>query len=394
MPFLSATKVIAFTQETAQNTAIANAATDFLECYDFEGGPDSETLEMNPYRATLDRHSHVMGKKWQPLKFAIDIKGSGAAGTDYLPFSSILEACGFVKTVVATEGVQSVAVTGGGTGYTSASVLTFSGGGGTGAAGIPIVVGGAVVAIFITAPGTGYSTDPTPAVSVGSGATFTVTRGGAVAYQMTSAPASASYAGAGKSGTLRAYENASGILKVFNGTLLDPKFILEAGKLPKLELSGMAKYTAITDSAAFPTNTPNTLAPPKFEGVTLYAHTYAGVFSKLELGLNNEISERPGAGDATSIEGFQITGRSPGGSFDPEAVKVATHDFMGKFVSGAEDAIAFRWGSTAGNRFSVVMRKTQYGKVASADRNKIMAFQTPFVINQDTGDDCISILAY
>lgn len=74
---------------------------------------------------------------------------------------------------VAPEGgVASVAVTAGGTGYTSAPTVAFSGGGGgTGAAGTAIVSGGAVVGINITNPGSGYTSAPSVALTGGGGGT-------------------------------------------------------------------------------------------------------------------------------------------------------------------------------------------------------------------------------
>lgn len=57
-------------------------------------------------------------------------------------------------------------------------VVTFSGGGGTGAEAVAYATAaGVLTGIFVTNPGSGYTSDPTVSVSVGSGATFTVTRG-------------------------------------------------------------------------------------------------------------------------------------------------------------------------------------------------------------------------
>jgi hypothetical protein len=56
--------------------------------------------------------------------------------------------------------------------------VTFSGGGGTGAAAVAFATpAGVLTGIFVTNPGSGYTSDPTVSVSVGSGATFSVTRG-------------------------------------------------------------------------------------------------------------------------------------------------------------------------------------------------------------------------
>lgn len=56
-------------------------------------------------------------------------------------------------------------------------VVTFTGGGGTGAEAVAYAdPAGVLTGIYVTKPGSGYTSDPTVSVSVGSGATFTVTR--------------------------------------------------------------------------------------------------------------------------------------------------------------------------------------------------------------------------
>lgn len=69
-------------------------------------------------------------------------------------------------TAVRTANVvTSVTVTNGGAGYVSAPAVTFSGGGGTGAAATAVVTGGVVTAINVTNGGSGYTTDPTVTVA-------------------------------------------------------------------------------------------------------------------------------------------------------------------------------------------------------------------------------------
>lgn len=68
-----------------------------------------------------------------------------------------------------TGGITGVAVTSGGSGYTSAPTVSFTGGSGTGAAATATVVGGVVTGITVTDPGTGYTSAPTVAFSGGGG---------------------------------------------------------------------------------------------------------------------------------------------------------------------------------------------------------------------------------
>jgi autotransporter-associated beta strand protein len=67
------------------------------------------------------------------------------------------------------NGVSSVAVNSGGSGYLGAPAVTFSGGGGTGAAGYAVVSGGVVTGIVVTNPGTGYTSAPAITLTGGGG---------------------------------------------------------------------------------------------------------------------------------------------------------------------------------------------------------------------------------
>lgn len=60
----------------------------------------------------------------------------------------------------------------------STTTVSITGGGGSGATAVPVIRGGYVVAVTVTASGTGYSSDPTVAIAGGggAGATLGVTR--------------------------------------------------------------------------------------------------------------------------------------------------------------------------------------------------------------------------
>lgn len=78
----------------------------------------------------------------------------------------------------AYRGIRGIAVTAGGSGYTSPPSISISGGGGTGAAATCVINTSTVTAVVITAGGTGYTTPPTVTISGGGGS-------GATAYSTT-----------------------------------------------------------------------------------------------------------------------------------------------------------------------------------------------------------------
>jgi hypothetical protein len=87
----------------------------------------------------------------------------------------------------ATDTVDTISVTAGGTGYTSEPTVTLSGGGGKGATATATIASGAVSAVNVTSPGSGYTSAPSVAFTGGGGtgaaATPTVRHTPAVAAQ-------------------------------------------------------------------------------------------------------------------------------------------------------------------------------------------------------------------
>ena len=114
--------------------------------------------------------------------------GSNVAVTDVLPGGLLYG--GTPRTTVASATINA-----GGTGYTSAPTVTFTGGGGSGAAGTATISGGAVTSITITNSGSGYTSNPTIGFTGGGGS-------GANASAVLSAPIPNSAPAIGASGTV------------------------------------------------------------------------------------------------------------------------------------------------------------------------------------------------
>ena len=72
-------------------------------------------------------------------------------------------------SITSNAFVQQINVTAGGSGYTSAPTVSFSGGGGTGATAVAVISGGAVVSVVVTAGGSGYTSVPSVSFSGGAG---------------------------------------------------------------------------------------------------------------------------------------------------------------------------------------------------------------------------------
>lgn len=64
-------------------------------------------------------------------------------------------------TQIANDGITSIVLLNGGSGYTTAPTVTITGGGGTGATAVAYVNNGVVTSVELTNPGSGYTSDPT-----------------------------------------------------------------------------------------------------------------------------------------------------------------------------------------------------------------------------------------
>lgn len=100
-----------------------------------------------------------------PIKVtALNNAGATSAMTAITPRSvDLLRAT--ATATITTGAVSSVTVTSGGSGYTTAPAVTFSGGGGTGATATAVLTNGVVTSVTISAGGTGYTSAPTVTIA-------------------------------------------------------------------------------------------------------------------------------------------------------------------------------------------------------------------------------------
>jgi len=128
--------------------------------------------------------------------------------------------------------------------------------------------------------------------------------------------------------------------------------------------------------------------PQPFIGATFQAHTYAATISSLSMDLGLQVAMQPDANASDGYGEIVITGRDVTGSFDPSAVLKATHDFIGKFKSGATGTIQTgSIGATAGNIWALTLNESYYTNVTPGDREGIRTFDIPFACTDETTTD-------
>jgi hypothetical protein len=236
--------------------------------------------------------------------------------------------------------------------------------------------------------GTAGTAPPIGPLLQACGFTETVVSNTSVTYA-SSSTAAANFFGPGKSCTIKSYQD--GILHAAAGCIGTLRLNILAAKIAICEWSFKGLWAAVTD-AAFPTNTPDSSDPMIVQSSSLLLSAYAATISKLEIDLGNQIADKDDVNAAYGLGGFVITDRVPVGSVDPEALLVATHDFYGKFASGAAAQTSIVIGSGAGKICTITLPKTQYGEVKPGDRSGNMTYEIPLKFSRSTGDDVISLV--
>lgn len=383
-------------QETTQGTAAApDAATDFIKVSSVDYTLEKEVLERDYLRSTIGALPHVIGKRWAGVKFRKEMTGSGTAGdatiAGFKGLDAAIQACGMVS-VSAIAGINSVTITAPGTGYTSNFAVTFTGAPGTGATGIAVVSGGAVVKIYITNPGSGY-VSPTVDLSAGAGtgATATATAGGTIFYAPTSAAASANYYGPGKSVTIHWF--ADGLKHEITGALGTFQIVAdESGKYPMLEFTFTGLYTAVADDTQ-PSPTFVDVAPQSWESAAaMMAGLNSPVLNKFTLDMANTIAPIPDALSANALYGFILTERKSKGTFECTVSTVAAFNAYGTLIAGTQAPTGVTFGSGGGKKWTILAQASQISDIAYAERSGLMTYNAGFVAPDSTGDDGVIIL--
>ncbi len=160
----------------------------------------------------------------------------------------------------------------------------------------------------------------------------------------------------------------------------------EAGKPAMAEWKFKGLYNAPMDATPG-AQTLSSVLPPIAVNTSFTIGAFSPVAEKLEVDLNNTVAERRSMSAETGIAGFEITGRKPQGSFEPEAVAEASHPFWNNWENAAPLALAVTIGTAAGNRFSIEALALQYRDISYADKDGRAVYRIPFALAMNSGDD-------
>ena len=157
---------------TATGTGIANLNTGgVLLTTGVSKGAGTGILNLNG--GTLRTNTGALAAYLTGLTSAVVYSGGANIDTN-----GIATTIGQALIVPAGNGLTTIPVGTGGSGYAGEPIVQITGGGGTGATARAIISGGAITGFTITSPGTGYTSAPTVTL-VGGGATLAGTAGAA-----------------------------------------------------------------------------------------------------------------------------------------------------------------------------------------------------------------------
>lgn len=367
--------------EAVEGTAETLAAADAkLLVYNPKVNFDVALFDRNPARATFSNIGKLPGKRPAGLSFRIELRGSGAAAT--VPeWGKLLQACGF--GVNALKSMNIGAITNGP--FQHGETIT----GGTSAAKGRVVINtanGATAILFVSISGTFVSGEViTGGTSTATATTSSVpsTVGNELKLISDSIP----------SLTQGSYED--GVRKLLKGCRGKVKLGFKSGEPVLLDFDFQGVEAGVIDTAFLANISFETTKPPVFLSALFSVDAYSAKIGEMDIDVGNVLAERDDINDQRGILSFAITGRNVIGSFNPEMVLAATHDFHSKWFSGAEMIVDFTVGSVAGNKFRFYIPRAQYTKVEDEDRDGLQLAKSAFNLNGSLlyGDDELTILA-
>ncbi len=161
---------------------------------------------------------------------------------------------------------------------------------------------------------------------------------------------------------------------------------IEVGKPAMVEWKFKGFYSSPSDASPS-AQTFSGILPPVALGADFSIGGYGPVSEKFEVDINNSVVERKSIAALDGVIGFEITGRKPRGSFDPETVAVTTHPFWSNWQSATPLRLNLAIGSADGNRFAIEAPAIQYSDMGSGDRDGRVVYKAAFSLAMSNGDD-------
>jgi hypothetical protein len=381
---LSRRRQLAAKVESVEGTAETLAAADAkLLAYNPKVSFDAEMFTRDPVRASLSHIGKVTGKRPASLGFRMELRGSGTATTEP-EWSKLLKSCGFQLNVLNVISIGTI--TSGP--FQHGETITGTGSSATGRVVIKTLTGTATL-YFVALTGTFQSGEVITGAT--SGATATTS----------SLPTAAGkewkplsyYTNNVASLTMATYED--GMRKLITGARGKVKFGFKSGEPVMMDFAFSGVEGGITDLALLTGIVHESSVPPAFLSAAFSIDAVAAKVGEMDIDIASRLVARDDIQSARGLLSFIISDREIVGSFNPEMLLAATHDFHTKWFNNTEMILDFVVGSTTGSKFRFYGPKVQYNKVDDEDRDGLQLAKCTFDFNGTVspGDDELSILA-
>ena len=214
----------------------------------------------------------------------------------------------------------------------------------------------------------------------------TASAGSSVTYTPTSASQ--------KTATIYVYDNdsASAVLHKITGTMGNFTMKLTAGQYGVLSFAMRGMYNAPSDVALTVAPTYETTTPPIVESCTFTLNSSNLLIAQeLSLDLGNEVASRDDINSPSGLKSFIIANRKGKGSFNPEAMLVASYGFWADWTGATQRALSCVVGTASGNKVTITAPKVTIDSIADGDRERILVRDVPFSLGQNAGNDELSL---
>lgn len=183
------------------------------------------------------------------------------------------------------------------------------------------------------------------------------------------------------------YRYNDGKLQKYTGCVGNLQCDFTVGGFFLFTFNMVGHFVSETD-VALVSPTYDTTVPPVVLNGAFVANSYSAIISALQFDLGNTLAMPP---DFNGSDGFgiiQVTDRKVTGSFDPQDVLVATHNFMSEFTAGTSMVLGTgAVGPAAGNKIQIDMAAIKISELAPGDRDGVATLQESFAAEESSGDD-------
>jgi len=367
--------------EAVEGSAETLAAGDagILVNFSPKASYDPQMYQRDPVRATLSKMGKLAGKRSAGIDFSIELKGSGSLTVEP-EWLRLIRSCGFASNTLKKISIGAIASGP----YLHGEIITGSMSGATGRVVIK-TVDGTTTLYFVALTGTFESGESITGGTSGATATATAdpVNAGFEIKPISSLVISL---------TMGLFED--GIRKVLKGCRGTVKFNFKIGEPATLDFSFKGVEAGVTDVPMLTGVSFDNTVPPVLLNAVMSCDGVSLNIGEMEIDVANTLASKDKIDDAKGILSFMITGRDMQGSFNPEMVPVATHDFFSKWFANTPMVVDLAYGETEGNKFRFYAPGIVYNKVDDGDRDGIQLAQTSFDLtgSMEPGDDELAIL--